>query len=362
MAATTQESPAALAGAELARILRDSSEEIVLQWARDLRAGSLAAYADRPLDDLEAACRQCLEGYVAVIERGDFSRVRRFIHRQVRTRVAQGARASEIARALCLFEDVAWPIVTQHYVDRPWELATAFARVRHCVTQALFEFSDLYELAASQRVEAYLAEMETVNRRLEELSVRDSMTGLYNRRYFHDRLTNEFARARPHQPVDRRRPGSSGGRPLSLLMVDIDHFKRVNDAFGHQAGDEVLRAVALLLVNQTRTTDVTARYGGEEFAAVLPETDRDGALQVAEKPREQIAFAPLHRLAANGSGGESLVIHCTASIGVAVYDPATMADSADLVRAADAALYCAKRSGRNQVAAAWTLPAGAAES
>lgn len=332
------------ASKELVELLRDSADEIIGQWASSLKSGRVAYYADRPLDELESTARQCLDGYVAAIGESDHSKIRRFIHREVRARVGLGLRASEIAQEFCIFEAVAWPLITERYIDRPWALASALSRVRNCVDQALFEFSDMYQLAAQQQVEQYLSEMEAMNRRLEELSVRDALTGLYNRRYFHDRLTHEFRRASRHD------------RPLALLMLDIDHFKQVNDTYGHQAGDQVLRSIALLLVNQTRGTDITARYGGEEFAAVLPETDREGAVRVAEKLRESVAVAPLHRPEPSGAYNDVEAIFRTVSIGVAVMEGQAFEESALLIRAADSALYAAKHQGRNRVIGAWDLP------
>lgn len=338
----------AIAKDVLAELLTEDGEEIVIQWARDLKTGGYAKYAARPLDELEATCRQCFEGYAAVLLSADYSKIRRFLTREVRARVAQGFDASEMARQLCAFEVVAWPLIADRLRDDPTALVDALGRVRHCVDQAVFEFSDLYQRAAQQQVEEYLAEMEAMNRRLEELSVRDPLTGLYNRRYFHDRLAHEFGRARRH------------GRPLAMIMVDIDHFKDVNDTYGHQAGDQVLRGIALLLVNQTRTTDITARYGGEEFTAVLPETDAEGAMRVAEKLREKIALTPLHRVEPDQPNAvpSAEPIHCTVSLGVAVYDPERMKETVNLIGASDAALYEAKRRGRNRVIGAWTLPDG----
>lgn len=322
---------------ELAALLRRSSADIVTQWSRDLKGSSLASYADRPLDELESDCRQCLEGYIAVIAEGDHSKVRRFINREVRARVSQGFRASELARKFCGFEVVVWPMVTEQFAENSFALSDALGRIRNCVDQALFEFSDMYQMAAQEQVEEYMAEMEAVNRRLEEISVRDPLTGLYNRRYLLDRLSNEFQRAFRHE------------RPLSLLMVDIDHFKSINDTYGHQAGDEVLRAVSLLIVSQTRSTDIAGRYGGEEFCAVLPETDATGALRAAEKLREAVAVAPLHRVQPAGERSEAVAIHATISVGVATYIPGQFGDSAQLIHAADVALYAAKNGGRNRV-------------
>ncbi len=336
-------------GVEVARLLEQAADDVVVQWSRDLRAGAFAKFADRPLDELEHEGRQYLEAFVAVLRQGDHLRLRLFVQRAVRLLVPQGYTAGEIARELATLELVAWPVVVEHFAGDARALAAALRCLRQCTDEALFELADVYQRAAQQQVEHYLAEMEALNRRLEELTVRDPLTGLYNRRYFQDRLTHEVQRARRH------------GRPLGLLIVDIDHFKQINDTYGHQAGDEVLRSIALLLVNQTRATDITARYGGEEFVAVLPETDAHGALRVAEKLRESVAVTPLYHLEQGFLGelprpDDAAAITCTISIGVASFDAKRMADASELVRAADEALYAAKQAGRNRVMAAWMLP------
>jgi diguanylate cyclase (GGDEF)-like protein len=165
---------------------------------------------------------------------------------------------------------------------------------------------------------------------LTELAMTDALTGMYNRRQFMARLDNEWKRFRRY------------GRPLSLLMLDIDHFKSINDRYGHDAGDRVIVAVARLCGTQTRDSDVAARIGGEEFAILLPETDLADAHAVAERLRAAVA-----ELSFESSGGPAAV---TASIGAALAD-ANAADHAELMKRADEALYTAKRGGRNCVAA-----------
>lgn len=166
------------------------------------------------------------------------------------------------------------------------------------------------------------------------LSITDGLTGLWNYRYFQMTVEKEVERA------------ARFGRPLAVLMLDLDHFKAVNDSHGHQRGDEVLAELATRVRSQVRDVDTLARYGGEEFIAVLPETDGQGASLVAERIREAVAAQPF------GATG-ALPITLTVSIGVAVF-PSHGDDAAGLVRSADAALYEAKRSGRN----AWRLAAG----
>jgi diguanylate cyclase (GGDEF)-like protein len=162
------------------------------------------------------------------------------------------------------------------------------------------------------------------NTRLAELATVDELTGVKNRRRFREDLELYFALSSRH------------AGPLSLVMLDVDHFKRYNDAFGHPAGDEILRALAGLLVEATRKHDIASRYGGEEFAILLPSTSADQAVAMAERLRERIVRHPWPHRA------------LTASLGVATTGASTPT-SAALVEAADRALYRSKRSGRNRV-------------
>ncbi|MBP2313668.1 diguanylate cyclase [Azospirillum soli] len=167
---------------------------------------------------------------------------------------------------------------------------------------------------------------------LRQLSFLDGLTGIANRRRFDEALLREWRRcARSHTP-------------LSLVMLDVDHFKAYNDHYGHQAGDECLRAIAGVLDEQTkRPGDLVARYGGEEFVCLLPETDGEGALLVAERLREAIARQRLPHAVSPVAG------HVTISLGAATARPLTETPSDSLYQAADLLLYEAKRAGRNRV-------------
>src|SRR5581483_4332709 len=169
-----------------------------------------------------------------------------------------------------------------------------------------------------------------------ELAVTDALTGLHNRRYMetHLKLLAEQAR--------------EGGRPLSVVLVDIDNFKSVNDTYGHAVGDNVLREFATRFRRNTRAVDLACRIGGEEFAIVMPDTELERACQVGERLRECIASEPFQT-----DCDTSLEI--TASVGIATLDGADCSIDA-LFRRADQALYVAKRGGRNRVVAdaAWS--------
>ena len=164
------------------------------------------------------------------------------------------------------------------------------------------------------------------------LAITDELTDLFNYRYLQQRLDDEMGRA------DRY------NKRLSLLMLDLDDFKRVNDVHGHIVGDQVLAEVGQLLKSTVREVDVVARYGGEEFAIILPETDASGAFIVAEKIREAIS---MHRFP-DADGGRS--IHLTASIGLSSY-PVHAYDKESLLRSADDAVYHAKETGKDRVRA-----------
>ena len=180
------------------------------------------------------------------------------------------------------------------------------------------------QVAAEERLFEYQLSLEEANAKLRALAATDGLTGIRNRAAFNDRLTEEYDRA------------ARFGRPLSLLLMDVDHFKMFNDSFGHPAGDDVLKTVARTLVTTARITDFVARYGGEEFVIILPDTDIAGAMVVAERCRRAIAAVSWRERAV------------TVSVGVSTRTGDT-AEAADLVKQADEALYRSKAAGRNRV-------------
>lgn len=171
--------------------------------------------------------------------------------------------------------------------------------------------------------------LKGLNEKLETLSVTDELTGLYNFRYFTHRLIDEMARAKRYS------------LRLSLLMMDLDNFKMVNDQHGHLGGDEALRKAADMLQSSGRSTDVAARYGGEEFAVILPEVGMESAAFRAERLRQTLSEIVVE------SNGSSFSV--TMSIGVATFDQQKMLSPHDLIGAADQALYHAKKIGKNCV-------------
>jgi diguanylate cyclase (GGDEF)-like protein/PAS domain S-box-containing protein len=181
-----------------------------------------------------------------------------------------------------------------------------------------------------------ISERKRYEERLAQLAAEDPLTGLLNHRSFHERLGDEIARAGRAQ------------RPLALVLMDLDHFKRVNDSLGHPVGDEVLVEVAERLRGVTRAGEHLARIGGEEFAWLLPEADAAGALAAAERAREAVRGTPLARVGT-----------MTLSAGVCALSEAG-GDARELYRLADTALYRAKAGGRDRAVAIGPVPSAAA--
>lgn len=186
------------------------------------------------------------------------------------------------------------------------------------------------------RIKRLQDELEEKNTQLEELSIRDGLTNLYNHRYIKQTLSEEFER------IERTK------EELSVVMLDLDHFKGVNDNYGHPAGDAALQAIANLLSKTARKVDKVGRYGGEEFIALLPCTSEEEALTFAERIRSAVEEYPFHI-----PNGKTLSL--TMSAGVATYPIHDALDAVELVSLADAALYEAKNRGRNKVVSARNL-------
>lgn len=182
--------------------------------------------------------------------------------------------------------------------------------------------------ARNVELQAQIIEIRQLHTQLQEQAMRDSLTGLYNRRYLDETLERELARAKRES------------YPLSLMMIDLDHFKKVNDTYGHQAGDEVLKFFSGMLNERARAEDILCRYGGEEFLLLLPKMPLDVACERAEQWRADFAARSVV------AGGQH--IRTTLSVGIAAY-PDHGATPDQLTQSADLALYLAKKDGRNRV-------------
>jgi diguanylate cyclase (GGDEF)-like protein len=210
-----------------------------------------------------------------------------------------------------------------HRRDEVGTLMTSFNRMLATIEQQAVEINTF-----ATRLDAAYKELEVTSARLKETSFKDEVTGLYNRRFFSLRLEEELSRYRRFN------------HPVSVVLLDLDGFKAVNDEFGHTVGDDTLRDVAQILMKHSRGINVVSRYGGDEFAVLLVETSKAGARLYADRIREVVSKYPF---------SHAKVI--TASFGVASLPDDEAGTAEDLFRAADEALYAAKRAGKNQVAA-----------
>nr|WP_269836685.1 GGDEF domain-containing protein [Rheinheimera soli] len=173
-----------------------------------------------------------------------------------------------------------------------------------------------------------LTDIEQLKNRISEQAIRDPLTNLFNRRFLNEFMERELALARRNQ------------KPLAVVMLDLDHFKQLNDQFGHQTGDTVIEMVAKHLLRQSRRTDILFRYGGEEFLVILPNTTSSQARHLAENWRVHVEQAQVF--------AKHQPVNITLSAGVACY-PEHGTTAFNLIQAADEALYQAKAAGRNQV-------------
>lgn len=228
------------------------------------------------------------------------------------------------------------PIVKKQNVIGTFFLRTA-SPLKDGITDRIFKLCQIIANISGNALEnAMIFEsMETNKKLLEELSVRDSLTQLYNHQYYHTRLEEEFSRAQRYN------------LPLSCIFFDIDNFKKINDHYGHLTGDMVLRQISRMIQKVLRKSDISARYGGEEFAICLPNTGADSANQFAERLLVMIRDLSIQQLK-----GENV----TVSIGTSTFMNNNVGSYRDLLQLADKAMYQAKKSGKNRICCANMLP------
>jgi len=212
------------------------------------------------------------------------------------------------------------------------------------VRERVLSSEDRFQIGTTTTLKFSIAdELEAgVQRKLVEAALREPLTGLYNRRHFQERFAAEVAVAHRH------------GRPLSLLMVDVDHFKRVNDRYGHLAGDEVLKSVARALAQGIRIEDILARFGGEEFVVLAREAAAAEAMALAERLRQLVEVAQTR-----WESGHDVPVGISVTVSVGVAQLGAEQTERDLFERADNAVYKAKKGGRNRVVLSGPIPARA---
>ena len=278
-------------------ILTKRGHEVIL--AEDGKAGLEAAKSNRPDIILLDLIMPVMDGYEVCeyLKQDDITKEIPIIM------VTSKAEAADKVKGL--------EMGALDYVTKPFDEGELVARVN-----IHLRLRELYEAVQEQ------------NRQLQEMANRDGLTGLYNHRYFHEQLAQDFLRAKRYH------------ENLSCVLLDIDFFKKFNDTYGHQTGDVVLKALASVIEGCTRESDLAARYGGEEFALVLYHTEGAAAYEAAERLRQDVES---NEVQDNGN-----MLRVTISLGIATFPNERIHDSKELIECADQALYKAKDNGRNR--------------
>ena len=307
------------------RILADKPE-ILSAWLKQIKTFG-GSYAQVSSSELLSTTGDFLDAFCETLAKGNFLNLRMWLEKISRLRSAQGFRISEIQRSVYSLYYVLKPFLGR--LEKNGEISReASERVNSVLTDILFELSEAYHKRLNERVEGYIEEIENINLKLKETSIRDEATGCYNHRYFHDVLNSEISRTVRYK------------RPLSIAMFDIDHFKKFNDTYGHPFGDKVLKEIGGILMKSVRGSDTVFRYGGEEFVIILPETKKEKAFIIVERLRKQI-FASSFKI-------NDKKTKVTVSGGIDGFDDKPI-DKEALISNTDKALYLAKRRGRNRV-------------
>jgi len=307
---------------EIARIVEMVRCSVVRVWGQEDKGHVLASHEDAGVRDLVIDLNRYPELHRAMETRSTVV-VDDVMHDPLTSPFAKGFRRSGITSLVVIPITLFDPNVGSFFLRA--------ARTNGPFSVREVGFCEVVAKTAGNALErAYLFEsIQRVNEQLEFLAVTDGLTGLYNHRFFHERLEEEFERARRYDQA------------LSCLIFDVDDFKQINDTFGHLEGDAILREIALRASQMVRKSDIVARYGGEEFVVIMPQTGLKGGRAQAERIRREIGGRPYPGLPEDK--------RITVSVGMALLDQSTMTDCEALIRAADSALYDAKRAGKDCV-------------
>ncbi|MBU4312838.1 MAG: diguanylate cyclase [Candidatus Omnitrophica bacterium] len=307
--------------------ISEEKEEIVSRWIENIQ--SLAgSYSRADPSELRGFCTEFFDAFIKVVKNNNFSQLRIFIEKLCNIRSSQGFRLSEVQRAYYSFYDII-KLFIEKLDFKEKDERSLLELINNVLVDTMIELSESYHRELNEKIDSYVDQIENINLKLKDRSIKDELTGCYNHRYFQDILTSEISRAVRYN------------RPLSIIMFDIDHFKKINDKYGHTFGDKVLKGIGDILKKTVRGSDMVFRYGGEEFCVILPETDKERAFIGAERIRKKISTSAFRI--------KNKVLKVTVSGGINGFvgkeiTKETFIDNADKV------LYQAKNAGRNRVA------------
>ena len=242
----------------LSDFIVSNKNEIADNLAKKIKTygGSYAQVDEAELRDLSL---EFVSAFLEVIEKGNYLKLRIFVEKVTRTRSEQGFRLSEVQRAYYSFY-----YVVKEFIAKNTNKLGFMETINSVLIETLFELSESFHKRLNTKLDNYVREVEDINLKLKQTSIHDSLTGCYNRRYFDEALSLELSKSKRYE------------RPLLIILFDIDHFKDLNDKFGHPFGDTVLKKVVNVISKSSRVSDMVFRYGGEEISVVLPETSAEG--------------------------------------------------------------------------------------
>lgn len=307
-------------------IVREKSR-IVTSWIKHVKSLG-GSYALASSDELSALCSEFLDAFTQSFDKGHFINLLLFVEKLSRLRSAQGFRLSEVQRAYYSLYGIIKPMIKKQQVRGQFK-GDILEEIHTILIDTLFELSEAYYKRLNEKIETYIGNIEVAHVQLREISTKDELTGCFGNQYFHALLDSELSRSKRYD------------RSLSIIMFDIDHFKKCNAEYGRLLGDDILRAFGGLLRKTIRTCDTVFRYGPEEFSVILPETKQKKALTIAERIRKKIENSPLK------IRDQSIAL--TVSGGVSSLDKKALSKD-DLVANVNKALAHAKKKGRNQIA------------
>ena len=316
----------------LMALLDENADQIISNWTRSLKQMQGTGYENLPLEGLQRDCTDLFRDLLEGLEVNSITPLIDYMENTARMKIPMGFGLASILRAFYTFKPTAWPLIKEEYGKDPKLLAEASEQIDSLLISAICEFSELYLRETDRRIRDYIRQNEEINRRFLRLSIVDGLTGLYNHKYFHSVLDKEVRRAKRY------------GGSIAVIMIDIDNFKKINETYSHERGDELLQALGTLLVRTFREVDTVARYGGEEFGVIMPQTKKESATIKAEMMRRSIEEEPLLVV-----GAERVKVTISAGVSGAEGPPY---DKLKLIAEAEKALLMSKEAGRNRVTVA----------
>ncbi|MFC1755095.1 GGDEF domain-containing protein [Thermoproteota archaeon] len=310
----------------LVKLILLEKSEIVTKWVKQIKSLG-GSYVQVNVVEMSDLCAEFLDAFSDILGEGNFLKLRMFVEKVSQLRSSQGFRLSEVQHAYYSLYGIIRPMIVEQE-SKSGNAEAMLDKVNSILIDVIFEFSESYHKKLNERIDNYIDDVESANLKLRETSIRDELTGCYNRKYFQNCLESEVSRSKRYN------------RPIAVIMLDMDNLKELNEDFGVAFGDSALRKVGDIIKKSVRNSDTVFRYGGESFSVILPETKKDKAFILAERIRKEIEETPFTI--------QNRTVKVSVSGGVNGFDDDSV-DKYNLLADADKALCQAKDKGKNQV-------------